>query len=124
MIFFIKLIIILKKPNATEIHLDSIEKEEVYNIYCADPIVEDAGTTRYSYSQFCSLWKKAFPRVKIRKFKNVAGKCDPCEQFKYLMKHLEVSKSCSLNLHLKHCFLLVKSQHYLEWYELPMICSS
>ena len=90
---FINLTILLFKPNATEIHLDSIEKEEVYEIYCADPIVEDAGSTRYSYSQFCSLWKKAFPRVKIRKFKNVAGKCDPCEQFKYLMKHLKKRSS-------------------------------
>jgi hypothetical protein len=73
--------------------LDSIEKEEVYEIYLADPIVEDAGTTRYSYSQFTTLWKKAFPKVKIRKFKNVAGKCDNCEQFKYLMKHLKKRSS-------------------------------
>jgi hypothetical protein len=47
----------------------------------------------YSYAQFCSLWKTAFPKVKIRKFKNVAGKCDCCEQFKHLMMNLRKRSS-------------------------------
>jgi hypothetical protein len=73
-----------------------MEKEEVYAIYCADPIVHEetnSGIGKYSYPQFTQLWKKAFPKVKIRKFKNVAGKCDNCERFKYLMTNLRKRSS-------------------------------
>lgn len=98
--------------------MDHIEKKEIHEIYLADPIVHEAQEKPYSESQFSNLWDKAFPKVKIRKFKNVSGKCECCEQFKYLMKTLRSRGSRRIIrqyriLH-RHYFMGEKLLYYLR----------
>ena len=65
----------------------------MYEIYKATPEVFEGEEPPYSYDAFCALWDRAFPKVKIREFKSVSGKCECCEQFKYLMKNLRKRSS-------------------------------
>ena len=43
-----------------------------------------------SYSEFASLFKRAFKHVHIREYKNVSGKCDICERLTAMMKSFKL----------------------------------
>ena len=42
-------------------------------------------TEIYSYKSFTKIWRDVFPKVKIREYKNVTGKCEVCEACKSMM---------------------------------------
>lgn len=67
-----------------EIHLDPIDKNEVYEEYAENAIIHNE--VPYSYNEFCEMWRNAFPHVRIRQYKAVSGKCDICERLKALLK--------------------------------------
>ena len=77
----------LSQPNTDELHLDPIAKKEVWEEYCQDPFVltNDEEMPILSYNQFLTIWNKCFPKVKIREYKNVCGKCAICEGIKEKM---------------------------------------
>jgi len=83
--------VLLLQPNADEIHLDPVTKKEVYEEYKSDAFV-NSHSAIYSYSEFAKLWNSCFPKVKIREYKNVSGKCDICEALKNMM-HKTKSKA-------------------------------
>lgn len=55
-------------PNTDgEIHLEKQEKKSIWKEYCSDFRFKNRNPLEYK--QFCSLWKDAFPHVKIRAYK-------------------------------------------------------
>ncbi len=61
-------------PNTDgEIHIDKIEKQDIYILY-----VNEVGKGCLTYSSWLKFWKKVFPHVKVRQWKNVSGKCEHC----------------------------------------------
>jgi hypothetical protein len=61
-------------PNTDgEIHIDKIEKQDIYIMY-----VNEVAKDCLTYSSWLKFWKKVFPNVKIRQWKNVSGKCEHC----------------------------------------------
>jgi hypothetical protein len=85
---------IYMQPNTDELHLDPITKKEVWEEYCQDPFVltNEEEQLFLSYSQFVGIWNNCFPKVKIREYKNVCGKCALCEGIKEIM-HATKSRS-------------------------------
>ena len=85
------------QPNADEIHLDPIRKKDVWEEYRIDPFVLSHGDDEekhkvLNYAQFVNIWNNCFPKVKIREYKNVCGKCAICEAIKEKM-HSTKSKA-------------------------------
>jgi hypothetical protein len=64
------------QPNSNEIHLEPQEVKSIYEEYFG--FDEQSDYMYLSYPQFVQLWKHCFPYVKIREFKAVTGKCQPC----------------------------------------------
>jgi len=61
-------------PNtADQIHIDKIEKQEIYILY-----VNETKKNCLTYTSWNKFWKKVFPNVHIRRWKNVSGKCADC----------------------------------------------
>ena len=61
-------------PNtAGEVHIDKVEKQEIYCLY-----VNEVRHNCLTFPAWCKFWKRCFSNVKIRKWKNVSGKCDDC----------------------------------------------
>ena len=77
------------EPNANQVHLSMCEKKDVYEEYISDDVIIDSGEC-YCLTEFRSIWKNVFPQVKIRKWKNVEGKCNFCECFQTLLKTTRV----------------------------------
>lgn len=73
-----------------EIHLDPIDKIEVYKEYILDEACLAYGVL--SESRFNQIWTDVFPRVYIRQFKGVAGKCKECACFQNLMSLVKIGK--------------------------------
>ena len=67
------------QPNTGEIHLDPVEKKEVYEEYVNEATLCDLQPQ--SLTQFCKIWKDCFSNVKIRKYKACTGKCAICADF-------------------------------------------
>ena len=59
------------QPNGSQVHLDKIEKSDLYVLY-----VQEVQTNCLTFSAWCKFWKNDFPEVAIRKWKNVSGKCE------------------------------------------------
>lgn len=68
-------------PNGNdELHIEAQQFREVWKEYKEDLVIyfkEDEHSI-LSYSAFIKLWITAFPDVKIRMYKQVAGKCSTC----------------------------------------------
>ena len=61
-------------PNTSDqVHIDKIEKQEIYVLY-----VNEVKRNCLTYTSWNKFWKKVFPNVHIRRWKNVSGKCDDC----------------------------------------------
>ena len=79
------------ESNVDEIHLDPVPVTTIYEEYvmdmggdkCAAP---NCGIKPLSKTAFDSLWKNCFPYVKIRRFKNVSGKCKTCARLSFLRR--------------------------------------
>lgn len=64
-------------PNGKgEIHLEIVTKREIYEEYCVDMM--GTGNSYVSARVFKMLWRNVFPHVKIRRYKQVSGKCHTC----------------------------------------------
>ena len=62
------------QPNLQQVHLDKIEKSEIYEVY-----VNEVGKTEaLTFSSWRKFWDKVFPEVVIRQWKSVSGKCEHC----------------------------------------------
>ena len=57
-------------PNGKEIHLDPINKKEIYEEYEQD--MNDIFEEPLSSTTFLKVWNDAFPHVKIREYKQVS----------------------------------------------------
>ena len=77
-------------PNSAtdEIHLELITIKEIYKEYRHDLkyVYKLEFKDSITYNGFVSLWDKAFPHVKIRKFKAVTGKCKCCAHLSMMRK--------------------------------------
>ena len=73
-----------QEPNANEIHIDHITHVEVFEEYKSDPYVNSHDKV-YGYDAFVKIWREVFPKVKIRQYKNVTGKCAVCDACKNMM---------------------------------------
>lgn len=62
------------QPNSEQVHLDLIEKTEIYDMYVNEIGSENA----LCYSSWRKFWSEIFPEVTIRQWKNVTGKCKHC----------------------------------------------
>jgi hypothetical protein len=68
-------------PNKEVVHLpDNYSKLEVYNLYKSSFVKMDS-TVNISYRNWCKLWEKRFPLVKIPAV-NRFSVCADCEEFK------------------------------------------
>jgi hypothetical protein len=66
-------------PNSDgQIHLDPIDKFDIYDEYIRDVTALYANTSLLSYTRFLELWDLLFPFVTIRVYKAVTGKCMTC----------------------------------------------
>jgi hypothetical protein len=87
-------------PNtAGEVHIDKTEKQEIYCLY-----VNEVRQNCLTFSAWNKFWKRCFSHVKIRKWKNVSGKCDDCAAInngRLIAKSFEEAKSFR-KLHLLH----------------------
>ena len=93
------------QPNANEIHIDPIDIKEVWNLYKTDPVVASEEKV-YGYEAFTKIWRDVFPKVKIREYKNVTGKCEVCDACKNLMAS---SKSKALRIVVRQYKLMHRS---------------
>jgi hypothetical protein len=71
-------------PNVAEIHLDPVEKRDVYKEYCIDMTEANDKDDIVSYSHFLKIWNKQFPHVRIREYKAVSGKCACCANLSHM----------------------------------------
>jgi hypothetical protein len=61
-------------PNTEDkVHIDKIEKQEIYVMY-----VNEVKRNCLTFSSWNKFWKKVFPNVTIKQWKNVSGKCEDC----------------------------------------------
>ena len=80
-------------PNSTEIHLEPMNKCDIYDEYCED--MERRCEPYLSLKQFVSLWTRVFSDVKIREYKAVTGKCKTCAALSELRRE---AKSAQLKV--------------------------
>ena len=75
-----------KVPNRSggEIHLELVEKMEIWEEYVGTCTKVYRDDTYLSYQRFVKLWDQLFPHVKIRAYKQVSGKCDTCTRLSAL----------------------------------------
>jgi hypothetical protein len=64
-------------PNRQETYLCLCEKEDVYDIY-EEELRKYSNFEIVSYPRFTEIWNVLFPRVVIRKYCEVLGKCATC----------------------------------------------
>ncbi len=93
------------QPNANEVHIDPIDIKEVWNLYKTDTVVASEEKV-YGYEAFTKIWRDVFPKVKIREYKNVTGKCEVCDACKNLMAS---SKSKALRIVVRQYKLMHRS---------------
>jgi hypothetical protein len=105
-----------KIPNLQEIHLDPIDKKEVWKEYRQEILQFETEAELLKYSAFCALWDSAFPHVKIREYKAVTGKCVFCATLSKLrcstkspMMRFEIS---DLHVLHKHTYMHERWEYY------------
>ena len=81
------------------VHIDKIEKQEIYCMY-----VNEVRRDCLTFSSWNKFWKRVFPNVKIRQWKNVTGKCEACAQINNgrLLAHSQEESKAFRRLHLLH----------------------
>ena len=89
------------ESNIDEVHLDPVTIESIFAEYCFDmgsdeKSMPNCGIKPLSKTVFVELWKKCFPYVKIRQFKNVSGKCKTCARLSYLRRKYRGKKQREL----------------------------
>ena len=62
------------QPNLEQVHLDLIEKTEIYQLY----VNEVGKANALTFSSWRKFWADVFPEVTIREWKAVTGKCRHC----------------------------------------------
>jgi len=62
------------QPNIEQVHLDRIEKTEIYQMY----VNEIGKANALTFSSWRKFWAEVFPEVTIREWENVTGKCRNC----------------------------------------------
>ena len=67
-----------------------MDVRDLWKDYCEEQCVKNLGEKLLSYAEFAGLFKNAFPRVHIREYKHVAGKCDVCERCKSMMRSIKL----------------------------------
>jgi hypothetical protein len=78
------------QPTSQVKHIDPVDKIEVYQLYIHDDTVLETTSQILTYGAFCCLWERAFPKVVMRKYKSVDGKCHCCEQL------VNLNRTCTL----------------------------
>jgi hypothetical protein len=93
-------------PNTDgEVHIDKIEKQDIYCMY-----VNEVRSECLTFSAWNKFWKRCFPNVSIRQWKNVSGKCEDCAKInngRLVSQSIEEAKAFR-KLHLVH-----KSKFYM-----------
>jgi hypothetical protein len=91
-------------PNTDgEVHIDKVEKQDIYCMY-----VNEVRNDCLSFSAWSKFWKRVFPNVLIRQWKNVSGKCEDCAKVnngRLVAQSLEEAKAFR-KLHLVHKSML------------------
>ena len=96
-------------PNKEVVHLpDNYSKLEVYNLYKSTFVKMDS-TVSISYRNWCKLWKKHFPLVKIPVV-NRFSVCADCEEFKSIREKAVTPEDKSKFNIICLCYLFVKMQ--------------
>jgi hypothetical protein len=62
------------QPNIQQVHLDKVEKSEIYEVY----VNEIGRSEALTFSSWRKFWDRVFPEVVIRQWKSVSGKCEHC----------------------------------------------
>lgn len=99
-----------KQPHLNEIHLDRIEKRELWEIYKNAIIAHYADDEFVDYGTFCSIWSNSFPHVKIRKHKSVSGKCLTCHEINQLTLN---STEKAIHVAAKQLHLMHRAGNYM-----------
>ena len=79
------------EPNSNEIHLDTVNKKDIYAEYVDESILYDFDPLRET--QFNKIWQNSFPYVKIRKYKACSGKCSICAELSILTGKYKIRKA-------------------------------
>lgn len=88
-------------PNSDgEIHLEPCTIGSIYDEYKLT--MDQASITPLGKSQFAMIWANCFPRVSIREFKAVTGKCDTCAQLSCLRREKRDNASRAYLTYLHH----------------------
>jgi hypothetical protein len=109
-----------KVPNRAgdEIHLELVEKIEIYNEYKTACIQIYKDDTYLTYDRFIKLWGDVFPHVKIRVYKQVSGKCDTCTKLSALRiemhSHLQRAIISELFAHHRTMYMGERSLYYVQ----------
>ena len=67
-----------RNPCNNEIHLEPMQKVDLWKEYCSDIHFLLCEEKALNYSGFLDVWRNNFPHVSIRKYKAVTGKCSFC----------------------------------------------
>jgi hypothetical protein len=103
-------------PNTNgELHLEKQEMRSIWLEYFED--FEAKGRAPLCYQAFITLWRTAFPHVKIRAYKQVSGKCYVCLVLGFLrgMFKDETRRSLIKELHAHHRSTYMKER--FEYYK-------
>ena len=76
-------------PNAeSEIHLEACEMRDIWKEYKEDMVTffNESEDDCLRYASFLRLWTLAFSHVKVREYKQVAGKCETCAKLSAMRK--------------------------------------
>jgi len=94
-------------PNKEVVHLpDNYSKLEVYNLYKSTFVKMDS-TVNISYRNWCKLWKKHFPLVKIPAV-NRFSVCADCEEFKSIREKAITTEDKSKLTIISFCMFFLK----------------
>ena len=80
------------QPALDEVHLDPIDKKDIYTEYVKETIYID-GLKPLSKSRFENMWLDCFSHVKIREYKACTGKCSVCADLSELGRTLDTKEA-------------------------------
>lgn len=88
-----------EQPGKGEIHIDSVEKREVYGEYLLDFGANDMMDKSVAESTFCQVWQHCLPFVKIRKYK---------------VRMIIITNNIPTMLIIRYCVGLLRQVHHLR----------
>ena len=68
------------QPNQASIHMGIDKQKRIHSQYLSETFTVGDAAGQLDYSAFLSLWKKAFPHVKVNRVQRVSGKCWTCAE--------------------------------------------